>query len=387
MKVTIVSGRNVFGAEASGTSAYVKGLIDRLNKEKHDVTLISTEIDRETAEMYDLNHIPIKIKKASSIRFLLKLMVKTPKLKIPEDSIIHTQRPDFTLPFILFCTKNPKVCTLHGIPEHGIKTRKNVLIWGIYSLMERWVLGRTERIIAVNQRTKEYYLKKKPKLKNKITVISVGVDNEIFKPMDKDAMRKSYGFNKDEKVILFVGRFSVEKGLDLLLLGFADLKSEMPEAKLVLLGEGPDEQKIKKLIKNNNIEDVIIMKALKHNKIPEIINCADTLVLCSLYEGMPTIVLESLACGVPVVSTEVGDVNKVVINDKTGELVQNRDSVSVKKALVNVLRNKRDYYSHNCVSVAQKYSWDEILKNIIGIYKAVSNMKKSDNMTSNELTI
>ncbi|MEE9152407.1 MAG: glycosyltransferase family 4 protein, partial [Thermoplasmata archaeon] len=330
MKVTIVAGRNPFAAKASGTSTYVEGLVTALNEERLHVTLISCEIDKKTADRYNLNHISLKMKKVTSIRFLLKLLVKTPRLKIPEYSIIHTHRPDFMFPFILFCRKNPKVCTLHGIPDIGIKTRKNFLTWGIYSLLERSILGRINRLIAVNQSTKDYYAQKYPRIKDKIAVIPVGVDLDLFRPLDREKMRKRYGFNQEDKIILYVGRFSVEKGLDLLLSAFKELKSEVGGVRLILLGEGMMEEKLRKIVKSQNIEDVTFMKPHDHKKIPEILNCADLLALCSSYEGMPTIVLEALACGVPVVSTDVGDVKNMVLEDKTGQLVPSRDSKSIK---------------------------------------------------------
>jgi len=299
-------------------------------------------------------------------------MFKAPFLRLPKDSIIHGHRPDFMLPFVLFWRKNPKVCTLHGIPEVGIKTRKNFIIWGIYYFIERLTLGRIDKFIAVDQLTKDYYSKKKPNLGAKIIVIPIGIDAKMFKPLNLRKMREKYGFNQEEKIILYIGRFSVEKRLNLLLKAFKDLKSEMSEAHLILLGEGPEEERLSKIVETQGIEAVTFMNPVKHEKISEIINCADVLALCSSYEGMPTVVLEAFACGVPVVSTDVGDVNKVV-NAKTGYLIKDVNPYSIKNAILKVIKNGRDNYSDNCLTAAMQYSWENISLKITEIYDEIIN--------------
>ncbi|UCG70802.1 MAG: glycosyltransferase family 4 protein [Thermoplasmata archaeon] len=371
MKITVVTGKKPFTAEASGTKSYVEGLIRNLSKKDIDIILINPEIHENEQKKYNIEHFQIKIKKATSIGFLAKLMVKTPFLKLPKDTIVHTHRPDFMFPFTLFSRKNPKVCTLHGIPSLGIKTRKNAIILGIYDILERSALTHIDKLIAVNQSTKDYFISKYPRLKSKISVIPVGIDLEMFKPKDKNKVRNKYGFAADESIILFIGRLSQEKGLDLLLRGFSDLKHELPKARLILVGEGPEGEKIRKTVEDQNIEGVTLMKPLKHEKIPEIINCADTLALCSLYEGMPTVVLEALACGVPVVSTDVGDVKKVVKDDITGQLIKDRSPDSIKNAILNVMRDGRESYNDNCIAVARQYSWEKVSEKIVALYTQV----------------
>ncbi len=376
LKIILVSGKNPFKAEPSGTLAYIAGLAVSLGKKGMDVTLISTEIEDEELKNYNIKCIPLKMRKATSIIFLLKLFVKTPFLKPSKNSIIHAHRPDFMLPFILFRRRYPKVCTLHGIPDIGIKTRKNILIWGIYTSIEKWSLNRIDKLIAVNQSTKDYYSKKGGDLGDRIVVIPVGVDTSIFKPLDRKKMRRKYSFSQDEVIILYIGRFSIEKDLDLLLQAFKSLKSEMPRARLVLVGEGPEEKRLKNIIKTQDIKGVTFLKPVAHKRIPEIMNCADALVLCSKFEGMPTVVIEALTCGVPVVSTDVGGVNKVVIDGKTGQLVKEAKSEPVKNAILKVIRDGRDSYSDNCIVAAKRYSWDNISNELMEIYYKTAEAKQ-----------
>jgi glycosyltransferase involved in cell wall biosynthesis len=372
VKINIVIEKNPFTVEASGTQAYVEGLVGSLIQRDIDITLICREIQEGDQKKFKIKNIPITKKKPTSIGFMLKLMLKTPFLKISRDSIIHSQRPDFMFPFVLFFRKNPKVCTLHGIPSVGIKTRKNSIIYGIYSIIEKSSLKRIDKLIAVNDSAKDYYVQKNPHLKDNIIVIPVGIDIGLFRPLDRKKMRSIYDFAQNDVIILYIGRFSQEKGLDLLIRGFSLLKTTIPNARLVLIGEGPMESKLRKIINDENISDVTFMEPISHEEIPQVINSANVFALCSSYEGMPTVVLESLACGLPVVSTNVGDVNKVIKNGKTGELITNRNPESVKKALLKVNERGWETYKDNCVAEAKRFSWENISQDIINVYKEVA---------------
>ena len=84
---------------------------------------------------------------------------------------------------------------------------------------------------------------------------------------------------------------------------------------------------------------------------------------------MPTVVLEALACGVPVVSTDVGDIHKVVKNDVTGYIVKINDSNEMKNKILNILLDKNSL-KDNCILVAQDYSWSTISKQTAEVYAA-----------------
>ncbi|MHA2278573.1 MAG: glycosyltransferase family 4 protein [Candidatus Kariarchaeaceae archaeon] len=288
---------------------------------------------------------------------------------------MHTHRPDFMIPFIIFWRKNPKVCTLHGIPDVSIKTRKNPVIWGIYNLMERFSLKRIDKLIAVNQATKEYYSKREPSLEKKIEMIPVGINPNVFKPLDKKSMRGKYGIDQKEIVILSLGRYSVEKGLDFLLETYKEVHSEIPNTKLILLGSGPEGNNLRHWVKTQHIENVSFMNPIRHDKIPEIINCSDVFVLSSMFEGMPTVVLEALACGVPVVSTDVGDVKKVVLDGQTGYLIKTRNVKNLKRGLIDVIKMENVDFTQNCIKIAQKYSWENISSQIKNIYEEVAKIQ------------
>ncbi len=105
--------------------------------------------------------------------------------------------------------------------------------------------------------------------------------------------------------------------------------------------------------------------------MPGIYNCADLLTLCSEYEGMPMVVLEALSCGIPVVSTDVGDVGEVVIDGVTG-YISKSDENELKNKIMKVLE-EAERFKYNCIEIAHRYSWDAISERIIDVYKEVQN--------------
>jgi glycosyltransferase involved in cell wall biosynthesis len=91
-----------------------------------------------------------------------------------------------------------------------------------------------------------------------------------------------------------------------------------------------------------------------------------------MYEGMPTVVLEALACGVPVVATDVGDVNQVVKNGQTGYLIGERDSSHIGEGIIEVIGRGKGSYSLQCVETAKAYSWNNVTERILNVYSELT---------------
>ncbi len=353
---------------SSGTAIYVKELISSLSEKEVEVTLVAPPYSKKVQNL-PFDFIPIDMKKPTSVNFLTGLTLKAPKLKLTKSAIIHTQRPDEMFPFAVFWRQNPKICTLHGIPAQGIKTRKSWFIYSVYKLLEKYSLKRIDFLIAVDARAKSFYLKKYPFLRKKLKLIPNGVNTQLFKPQDPKEVKPMFGFNEDDKIILSIGRFSFEKRFDLLIKVFCDVKKEVENAKLVLVGQGPERKKLVELVRKIGMEDVEFLEPVEHERIPALMNCADMLVLCSMYEGMPTVVLEALACGVPVVATDVGDVGKIVEDGRTGQLVKADDYKNIKKAILKLLGEGKSVYKENCIEMAKSYSWESLSVRILGVYE------------------
>jgi glycosyltransferase involved in cell wall biosynthesis len=367
MEVVIVEGVNPDVTTPGGTRTYILNLIKMLRKEDVNVSLIGIS-NPDYVHNGEYSFVPVvKSQKVSGYKFLFNLFLKAPFLDIPESAILHFHRVDRALPFLLFFRNNPKVLTIHGMNYKWEWIRnKGIIVGCIFMIIIKLVNKKMDKIILVDEASKKFC--KIPD--NKVIVIPVGIDTEKFKPMDKTALREKYKFNKNDKVILYVGRFKKEKRLDLLIKAFIKVKKEIPNCKLVLVGVGSEKQNLSKLVNDLKLRNVQFMNTVEHDEIPMIMNCADVFALCSLYEGMPTVVLEALACGVPVVSTDVGDVHKVVHDNETGYIVKSRTIDAIASKLIEVLTNCYNM-KENCVKMTQEYSWEKIAEQIKEVYNEV----------------
>ncbi len=260
-------------------------------------------------------YIPVtKKNNISNLRYILTLIFKIRFLRIEKSAIIHAQRPDMLIPAALLNKGNPIICSLHGAHDKAVFHKKGVFHGYLYSFLQRLSFRKADVLVAVDDDTRKYFLGKYPWIEGKITVVPIAVDMDRFQPLDRIKVRKIHNFGKADKIIIFVGRLEKEKNLLMLVDAFSKIKRKIANAKLMLVGRGRQEHKLREKIRELKLEDVIFTDEVGNEKVPELLNCADVFVFCSFYEGSPTVIKEALACNVPVVSVDVGDVRKVLEN-------------------------------------------------------------------------
>ena len=357
-----------------GIPTHVINLLDILPKFGAKVTLIGI-YDKKNSQLSG-DYIPITNKRnPNGYTYLFNLWLKAPLLKIASTDVICTHRPDDMFPFILFHRENPKVCTLHGKIFENVYIKHEKSIAKIYEIVEKFTLKRLSNhdassIIAVDESTKRYFISKYPWLKNKIKVIPIGIDLNKFKPMDKEEMRRKYGFNAKDKIIIYIGRLEREKNLEFLIKSFALVKEHDPHTKLVFVGDGREKTHLKNLVDGLKLKDIIFMGAMKHDKIPEVLNCADVLALTSLYESGPLVIIEVLACGVPAVTVDVGRVREFIQNKYCGRIVE-RDEQTFANAISEFFTIDKVKTREECTNTAKKFSFEETANKTMDVYKEV----------------
>ena len=109
------------------------------------------------------------------------------------------------------------------------------------------------------------------------------------------------------------------------------------------------------------------MGKVPNEKLAEIYNLGDALVMLSEYEGMPTVVLESLTCGVPVITTDVGDVSKAIKDGVTGYIATKENF----KEKVLQLLNEDKSYKEDCLKMSKEYSWKNVANTLYHAYKNI----------------
>jgi len=352
--VTLVAGINPEGSAASGTRNYVLGLAERLPR--HDISVSLVARDGAVA-LPGVSYTRIS-SGSSSARFLLRLMASAGAPPIPRDSIIHAQRPDDLVAFTFAKRKNPKVCTLYGIPAIAVPRRKGSGYGAAYRALERIGLRRADRILAVDEQTAQWYMDRYPRLARRIEIVPVAIDLARFRLMNRDAARAKYRVTA-KYVALFAGRLTVEKRV------WAVIRAmrEVSDAELLVAGEGPERDSLAAEATGGRVR---FLGAIPHVEMPGLLNAADVLALPSEYEGLPTVALEALACGVPVVATPVGGVPSVVTEGKTGWFVRD---LTMLPATLRTAFPAAEGMRDACMAAAKPYGWDTVIERIIAAYR------------------
>ena len=206
-------------------------------------------------------------------------------------------------------------------------------------------------------------------------IIPNGVDLEIFKPKEKIN-------NKSEKIILTVSRLVKKNGVDDLIKAGQYLDFPF---KIIIIGIGPDEEKLKKLAKDLKIQDKVMFQGqVKYNELPKYYTLADVFVRPSLSEGLGNVFLEAMACELLVIGTEIGGIPDFLKDPSTssgqatGLFCKTNNPQNIAEKIKEILRddNLRKYLAKNGLElVREKYSWDKIASQMENIYLKLVNEK------------
>lgn len=227
--------------------------------------------------------------------------------------------------------------------------------------MIKWAATNSYHNIVVSNSLKEILLEMNIKKEN-ISVLSNGVDTKIFNTnYDIYSVKEKLKLNKF--TILCVGNLVKNKGHDIVI----QAVSSLDNVQLVIIGEGNEECNLKFLAKKYNFENKIsFIKNLDQLSLADYYKAADVFVLASEYEGCPNVVLESLACGTPVVSTKVGNISELIETEKNIHIF-NRNNVN---ELINILSNISSTVNikSNEGLFSEIYAWRNTVNKQIEIY-------------------
>lgn len=203
-------------------------------------------------------------------------------------------------------------------------------------------LNNCNRVIAVSNALKERVVSIGVKTGN-IAVILNGVDINLFRPVDTNEIRMKYGLKLDKKYILYVGNLYLVKGVDYLIKSFKLLSSIQKNVDLIIIGDGRQKSNLLKQVHDDQLEGrVKFLGTKRHEEISSWINCCDLFVLPSISEGCPNVLLEAMACGKPIVASNIGGIPEIIDSSKYGILVPPKDYKQLFEALQSALNKTWD---------------------------------------------
>jgi D-inositol-3-phosphate glycosyltransferase len=248
---------------------------------------------------------------------------------------------------------------------------------------ERQVFARADRIIAATpaERTQlEEFYKVDTK---KVTVIPPGVDTSHFYPIPSDEARQFIGLTPNARMILFVGRIERLKGVGTLIEAIAclRLKNLQEPVHLAIIGGEPDATpkkisdemaRLQKLCDDLTVGKMVVFLGKRgQDTLPYYYSAAEVVVMPSHYESFGMVALEAMACGTPVIASQVGGLAYLVQDGITGYTVPAEDHEALCERLTKLLGDEslRKRMGKNAAQYSRNYDWEIIAKKIMGVYK------------------
>ena len=320
----------ITGLKTGGAEIVLYNLVKNINKKKIETVVVSIipiaeigkKIQNSGIRVLSLN---AKFKYNPFIFFKLISILKKEKPQILHSFLFHS---------ILLGRIVGRICKVPII----ISSIHSEYIGGFLRNRLLQITDSLDDVVTiVSQKASETMLKSKTASANKLLVIYNGIDLNKFIFQDKKArkeIRKELNLEKDDKVLISIGRLFKAKGYPYLIEAIKILKSKYPDIKLLIIGEGEEKNKLETQTRELNLEKNIFFLGRKEN-VSNCLNASDIFILASLWEGFGLAIVEAMACGLPVITTNVGGIPEIIQDKISGLLVDPKDS--------EILAQKIDY--------------------------------------------
>jgi len=376
MKIALVT--SIFPPDIGGPATYASEILRRLNARGHTVKVITPSPAAQTT--VGVHAIPKRHPKPKFIDYAYTLLALF--LGVIRESrdcnIIYTLNPAYVGLVSLMVAKllrKPVVLRMVGdaaweeacnkrktekfleeflrYPEGGRYIRRLIAI-------QRFVLNRVDKIIVPSHFLKDVVVNYYGVNEGKVRVIYNSIDL-LEHPKPPSELSPTSG--KPE--LITVGRLVRHKRVDRVIEVIKEISRDYPEINLSIVGGGPEQENLEKLTQELGIEGhVRFYGKLSHEQTTKLLAEADIFVLDSIYEGLPHVALEAMACRTPVIATNIKGTNEVVKNGETGLLVSPDNNAELKQSIVRLLKDQelRKRLVENAYrSVKDKFTWERNL--------------------------
>ncbi|MEN8098034.1 MAG: glycosyltransferase [Chloroflexota bacterium] len=208
-------------------------------------------------------------------------------------------------------------------------------------------------------------------VKSEIAVIPNAIDTQVYKGHGSSNVRASLGIPRDSLLVIYCGRLSSEKSVETLLRAMELVVSQMPAAYLIIVGGGPEENKLQQRWESRPWTRFI--GEISYNAVPDYLAASDLYVSASLTEVNSLAILEALASSLPVVLSDSSGNSDIVTNGIEGLLVSASTPVSFAEAIVDILSNneKRSLMSEMANETSEAFDIRDIAMNVVALYKGM----------------
>lgn len=310
----------------------------------------------------DLNIILLDARSKNKPLMYLKNLLKISR-GLLKNEIIHIEEPTNIESNLLLIFKNKKsVLTAHHVDSKSWKVINNISF-----LKEKIKHSSVSRLVAISKKTRQDLITQYNIPANKIEVVYHGIDHKIFRPMNN----KLKGVHK--KYILYLGSETPRKNIENLLKAFKIVSQKYPDIVLLKAGysSGPQyRENTKKLIEKYGLKNKVIFapENIAEKDLPSYYSNAELFVFPSLKEGFGMPLVEAMACGCPVVTSNIAPMNEIAQGQ---ELVNPLSPEEIAKGMIKILSNKKykEKLIKNGLERAKDFDWEKSANKILEIYK------------------
>ena len=369
-----------FNPKLGGGVNVVYNISKYLSNKGHNITIITTDYKFSSEHSDEIKKFGVKVIPFKSL-FNFHLFIPSPKMKkwlydnIESFDIIHLNGARSYQNNIIY-RYGKKFDIPYVLQSHGsilriieIKTIKMIydLVWG-YKIFRD-----ASKVFALTQSEAKSCESMGIDEKN-IEIIPNGVDIDEFKSLPKKGeFRKKLSINEKDKIILYLGRIHKSKGLDLLLHSFYELDKDLKNSKLLMVGPDDGYQKyLEKIANKLNIQDKIIYTGHVTEEEKKMAFVDSDVFVTPRFYGFPITFTESLACGLPIITTNEGD-NIDWINNNVG-YISKFNKNDLKDSIYKILNNEKikiKFIRNSKNIVNNKLNWDIISEKILRIYSDI----------------
>ena len=386
-----------FPLEGAGTGIYVDYLTRFLIRKGHEVKVLCTYhntpsksypveavlFDNGSNERFDLDFdIPVfashplskgdvfgdltDAQRHTYIRIFKEKIEREVSLFNPD--IIHVHH-GWIIASILAGSDFPYVITLHGTEYYAFEK------FAEYRELALKGLHGAKSVIALTEKERDQAIRAYGIDPSKTVIVTSGTDTDTFKPtkVDKEGLLKRYFISeRDRPVVFFGGRLTDQKGIDTLLKA-AKIYSRSDERPITIIaGDGALKKQLEELARELKLEGVYFIGNQNHKQMVELFNIADVVALPSIFEPLGLIAIEALACGTPVIASNVGGFTKTV-NSEIGCLVEPGDYITLAEKVTTFIKDgvKEQVGERAAAYVRENYSWDKTVNSIETIYEQI----------------